>query len=155
LNVPVQIGTTIFLARLLSPRDYGLVAIVFALMSFAPMLIDLGTTDAIVQKKRITHAEVSTLFWLKFAVAVLLSLCVAWGSWFLAAIYAEPALADIVVVLSLTLIITALSVQHFALMRRAMHFKRIAIIEISSNLVSSVAAIAMVFTGWGYWGLVL
>ena len=50
-NMLVQLGSTILLARMLSPHDYGLVVMVLALMVFAPMLIDLGTTDATVQKK--------------------------------------------------------------------------------------------------------
>jgi PST family polysaccharide transporter len=63
-------------------------------------------------------------------------------------------LTGIAVVASLSLIVAALSSQHFALMRRAMQFRRIAFIEISANVVSSIVAIAMAFTGWGYWALV-
>ena len=143
LNMFVQLGTTILLARLLSPRDYGLVAIVFALVGFAPMLIDLGTTDATVQRKRITHVDVSALFWLKVAIAGALMLFLVGGSGFIASFYGEPALADIALVSSLTFVVAALSAQHFALMRRAMQFKRMAIIEISSNVISSIVAIAM------------
>jgi PST family polysaccharide transporter len=154
LNMFVQVGTTILLARLLSPRDYGLVAIVFALVGFAPMLIDLGTTDAIVQRKRITHVDVSALFWLKVAIAGTLTLLLVGGSGFVASFYGEPALTDIALVSSLTFVVAALSAQHFALMRRAMQFRRMAIIDISSNVISSILAIAMALTGWGYWALV-
>src|SRR5215210_2473548 len=63
INMVVQLGSMVLLARLLNPHDYGLVAIVFALVGFAPMLIDLGTTDATVQRKSITHSDVSALFW--------------------------------------------------------------------------------------------
>lgn len=154
LNMFVQVGTTILLARLLSPRDYGLVAMVFAFVGFAPMLIDLGTTDATVQRKRITHVDASTLFWLKVAIAGALTLLLAGGSGFIASFYGEPALTSIALVSSLTFVVTALSVQHFALMRRAMQFRRMAIIEIFSNLISSIVAIVMALTGWGYWALV-
>ena len=102
LNMVVQVGTTILLARLLSPRDYGLVAMVFALVGFAPMLIDLGTTDATVQRKRITHVDVSALFWLKVAIAGTLTLLLVGGSGFIASFYGEPALTDIALVSSLT-----------------------------------------------------
>lgn len=154
LNMVVQVGTTILLARLLSPRDYGLVAMVFALVGFAPMLIDLGTTDATVQRKRITHVDVSALFWLRVAIAGTLMLLLVGGSGFIASFYGEPALTDIALVSSLTFVVAALSAQHFALMRRAMQFKRMAIIEISSNVISSIVAITMALTGWGYWALV-
>jgi polysaccharide transporter, PST family len=155
LNMFVQLGTTILLARLLSPRDYGLVAMVFAFVGFAPMLIDLGTTDATVQRKRISHVEVSALFWLKVAIAGGLTLLLVGGSGFIASFYGEPALSEIAVVSSLTFIVAALSTQHFALMRRAMQFRRMAVIEIASNVISSIIAIAMALTGWGYWALVV
>jgi PST family polysaccharide transporter len=118
------------------------------------MLIDLGTTDAIVQRKRITHVDVSALFWLKVAIAGTLTLLLVGGSGFVASFYGEPALTDIALVSSLTFVVAALSAQHFALMRRAMQFRRMAIIDISSNVISSILAIAMALTGWGYWALV-
>ena len=153
-NMLVQVGSTILLARLLNPHDYGLVAMVFALLGFAPMLIDLGTTDATVQRKSITHVDVSALFWVKVAIGGTLTLLLAGGSGFIASFYGEPALTGIALVSSLSLIVAALSSQHFALMRRAMQFRRIALIEISANVISSIVAIAMAFTGWGYWALV-
>jgi polysaccharide transporter, PST family len=154
LNTFVQIGSTILLARLLSPQDYGLVAMVAALVGFAPMLIDLGTNDATVQRKSITHFDMSSLFWLKTAIAGTLTLLLAGGSGFIADFYGEPALTGIALVSALTLLMTALSAQHYSLMRRAMQFKRIALIEIAANVISSIAAIFMAYTGWGYWALV-
>ena len=68
VNIIVQLASTILLARLLSPHDFGLVTMVLALVGFAPMLIDLGTTDASTQKTRITPVEISTLFWLNIAI---------------------------------------------------------------------------------------
>jgi PST family polysaccharide transporter len=150
----VQVGTTILLARLLTPRDYGLVAMVLALVGFAPMLNDLGTTDATVQRPRITRLGMSTMFWLKVGIAGTLALLLAGSSGLIAAFYGEPALTEIALVSSLTFLISALSVQHLALMRRAMQFRRMALIEISSNIVSSLAAIALAYAGWGYWALV-
>jgi polysaccharide transporter, PST family len=154
LNILVQVGSTILLARLLNPHDYGLVAMVFALIGFAPMLIDLGTTDATVQRERITHADASALFWLKVTIGGSLALLLAGGGSLIASFYGEPALTGIAIASSLTLIAAALSSQHFALMRRAMQFRHIAIIDISSNVISSIIAIAMAFTDWGYWALV-
>ena len=63
-----KLASTILLARLLSPHDFGLVAMVLALVGFAPMLIDFGTTEASTQKTRITHVEISALFWLNVAI---------------------------------------------------------------------------------------
>jgi PST family polysaccharide transporter len=154
VNIFVQLASTILLARLLSPHDFGLVAMVLALVGFAPMLIDFGTTEASVQKTHITQAEISTIFWFNVAIGVALTVLLAAGSGFIAQFFGEPSLTDIALVLSLTFMAAALSTQHYALMRRAMQFRRIAIIDISANVVGSVVSIAMAFTDWGYWSLV-
>ncbi len=154
LNIFVQLASTIVLARLLSPHDFGLVAMVLALIGFAPMLIDLGTTEASVQKTHITQAEISTVFWLNMAIGIVLTVLLAASGSAIALIFGEPALTNIALILSLTFITAAISTQHYALMRRAMQFRRIATIEISANVVGSVVAVAMAFADWGYWSLV-
>jgi PST family polysaccharide transporter len=154
VNMIVQVGSTILLARMLSAEDYGLVAMVFALLAFAPMLIDLGTTDAFVQKTRVTRADVSTLFFINLAIGASLAFVFVGVSPLIAAFYSEPALTSIALASSLIFIVTALSTQHYALMRRAMEFHRLAMIETVSNVASSIIAIVMAFTGWGYWALV-
>jgi PST family polysaccharide transporter len=154
INVFVQIATTVLLARLLSPDDFGLVAVITALVAFAPTLIDLGTTDASTQRERITHSEVSALFWLNVAIGGLFTVVFAGASGIIASFFGEPALVGIALASSLTFIMTAASVQHYALLRRAMEFRRVAAIDMAANLTSSVVAVAMALRGWGYWALV-
>src|SRR5262245_27799677 len=67
----VQLSIVLFLARLLTPQDYGLVAMVLAFTGFAPLIVDLGTSAAILQKPHITEKEVAALFWLTMAVGML------------------------------------------------------------------------------------
>jgi polysaccharide transporter, PST family len=154
VNIVVQVASTVLLARLLSPHDFGLVAVVTALVLFAPMLIDMGTSDASTQKTLISPVEVSALFWLNVTIGSILTAFLAGSSGFIARVFGEPALAGIALVSSLSFITAAVSNQHSALMRRAMQFRRIAIIEISSNVIGTVVAIAMALTEWGYWALV-
>ena len=154
VNTVLQVGSTILLARLLGPHDFGLVATVAGLVGFAPLLIDLGTMDAVSQKTQITHDEISTLFWLNIVIGGIMAALFAAASSTIALIFGEPTLGGIALVSSLTFILTALPMQHYALMRRAMEFRRIAVIEISSNVVSSAIAVVMAFAGWGYWALV-
>lgn len=154
INIFVQLASTIILARLLSPHDFGLVAMVLALVGFAPLLIDFGTTDASVQKTHIGQDDISSLFWLNVAIGIALTVLLAGSSGMIARFFGEPSLARIALVLSLTFVMAALSTQHYALMRRAMQFRRIAIIDISANVIGSVASIAMALADWGYWSLV-
>jgi PST family polysaccharide transporter len=154
VNVLVQLASTILLARVLSPYDFGLVAMVTALVLFAPILVDLGTTDASTQKSHITHGEISALFWLNVTIGAALTILFAAGSGLIGALLGAPELAGIAAMLSLTFVMTAVSIQHYALMRRAMEFRRIALIDLSSNAISSIVSVIMAFSGWGYWALV-
>lgn len=153
-NIFVQLASTILLARILTPHDFGLVAMVIALVGFAPMLIDLGTSEASTQKTHITQADISALFWLNIGVAAILTVLLAAGSGAVAAFFGEPSLTGIALALSSTFVLTALFTQHYALMRRAMQFRHIAMIDISANLIGSAVSVAMALTGWGYWSLV-
>jgi polysaccharide transporter, PST family len=154
VNIFVQLASTVLLARLLSPHDFGLVAMVMALVGFAPMLIDLGTSEAAAQKTHITESEISSLFWLNFAIGAALTVLLVASSGLIARFFGEPSLTSIVLVLSITFILGAISNQHYALMRRVMEFQRIAMIDISANVVGSLVSVAMAFGGWGYWSLV-
>ena len=153
-NIFVQLASTILLARVLSPHDFGLVAMVLALAGFAPMLIDLGTSEASTQKTHISQVEISTLFWLNVTISLVLTVLLAVGSGAIAVFFGEPSLTGIALVLSATFVMTAVSTQHYALMRRAMQFHRIAMVDISANLIGSIVSVAMALTGWGYWALV-
>ena len=154
VNIFVQLASTVVLARLLSPHDFGLVAMVMALVGFAPMLIDLGTSEAAAQKTHISRTEVSSLFWLNVAIGAGSAALLALSSGLIARFFGEPSLASIVLVLSCTLVLGAMYNQHYALMRRVMEFRHIAMIDISANVVGSMVSVAMAFAGWGYWALV-
>ena len=154
VNILVQVSSTVILYRLLAPSDVGLVAMVSAITGLAPVLIDLGTRDAAVQKSHITEQEVSGLFWLTMGIGGTLSLLLAVCSPWVAAFYHEARLERIALVSAVTFLISAAACQHSALLRRAMMFQEIAVIEVGANLFSAVGAIAMAFSGCGYWALV-
>jgi len=153
-NIFVQLASTILLARILSPHDFGVVAVVLALVAFAPLLIDLGTSEASTQKTLITPDQISTLFWLNVAISLALTVLLIGSSGVIARIFGEPSITGVALALSVTFVLTAMTIQHSALMRRAMQFHRIAMIDISANLVGSVVSVALALTGWGLWSLV-
>ncbi|MGB8326144.1 MAG: lipopolysaccharide biosynthesis protein [Steroidobacteraceae bacterium] len=153
-SVFVQVGSTVILARLLTPEDFGLVAMVVAFTGFIPVLSDLGTRDAVVQRPTIDEHEVSALFWLTVGVGTILGLLLVLSSSAISAFYGEPRLTNIALASAAGFVVAAASCQHVALLRRAMLFRQIALIEVGSNLLSSVAAILMAIAGAGYWALV-
>lgn len=155
INIFVQVASTVVLMRyFLTPEDVGLVAMVAAITGFAPVLIDLGTRDAAVQKSKITEEEVSALFWLTMGIGVLLAALLAACSSLIGSWYDEARLQPIALFSTITFILSAASCQHLALLRRAMMFQKIAVVEVGSNLVGSIGTIALAWSGWGYWALV-
>src|SRR3982751_5778788 len=88
-NGVLQIAAAIILARLLMPEDFGLVAIVAVLTSFAPFLIDFGLGDATAQRSKITPAQVSGLFWISSGIGVAVALVVAATSPLIGGLYRE------------------------------------------------------------------
>lgn len=154
-NTAVQIGTTICLARLLIPEDFGLVAMVSALTGFANVLMDLGTRDAAVQRSQITQEELSTLFWLTTGLGALFTGVVLGAAPLIGEFYQEERLVSIAQFWGLTFVITALSCQHAALLRRKLMFQKVALIEVAANVLGAAAAIGMALSGSGYWALVL
>jgi PST family polysaccharide transporter len=151
----IQVLTVLVLARLLSPEDYGLATMVTAITVFAPMLVSLGTPDAVVQRAHITEKEISALFWISVAVGCGAAALMAACGPLIARFYGEPRLTSIAGVSALTFVVSALSCQHNTLLRRAMKFKDLAAVELSANLLSAGGAIAMAIYGLDYWALVL
>jgi O-antigen/teichoic acid export membrane protein len=154
-NGVLQIVSTIVLARLLTPEDFGLVAIVLVLTRFTPLLIDLGLGDATTQKNHITTNQISTLFWLSSGIGIAIAMVLAMCSPLIAWLYREPRLQSVTLVFAAAWVFVGLSSQHMSLLRRAMKFVVIARIQFLGALVGVTVAIVIAICGYGYWALVL
>ena len=104
-NGVLQIVAAVVLARLLAPEDFGLVAIVTVLTSFAPFLIDFGLGDATTQRSKITQSQVSSLFWLSSGIGLAIAVVVAACSPLIAWIYREPRLEAIALYSAITFVL--------------------------------------------------
>ena len=150
----IQLGGTIVLARLLTPGDFGLVAMVTAITGFFLIFKDLGLTDATIQKTEINHKQISTLFWINFASSIAITLIIIAVSPLIAWFFGEPKVEQIAIVSSISFVFAGLSTQHIALLKRGMLFVQITYIEILATLGSAVTGIFLAWYGWGYWALV-
>lgn len=154
-NGALQILASIILARLLAPEDFGLVAIVTVLMSFAPLLIDFGLGDATAQRSKITQSQVSSLFWISSGIGLAVAIVVVACSPLIAWLYREPRLEPIALCLAITFLLSGMSNQHLALLRRKMQFGTIGKIQFVGTLAGIVIAVVLAMGGYGYWALVL
>jgi O-antigen/teichoic acid export membrane protein len=130
IGMALQIVTTVVLARLLSPTDYGLQAMVITLTGFFSLFKDAGLSVASVQRETLTHEQISTLFWINTVVGALLMTVVAASGPMLAAFYKEPRLVWITVASATVFLLNSLAVQHRALLDRSMQFTTSAKVEI-------------------------
>jgi len=150
----LQTGSTVVLARILTPQDYGLIAMVATISGFVALFKDMGLSMATIQKAEINHSQVSTLFWINVAVSIALALVLAAIAPVISWFYNEPRLIYITFVLAGTFIFSGLTVQHQALLRRQMRFSTLAVVEIGSVAVGIVTGIVLAWYGAGYWALV-
>lgn len=150
----LRMGSTAVLARLLTPADFGLIAMVTVVTGFVELFKDAGLSTATVQRDSVTHAQVSTLFWINGALGLLLMGAVAALAPVIAWLYAEPRLTMVTIALAGTLVFGGLSVQHLAVIKRRMQFGRLALIDVASLAAGVIAAITVAINGGGYWSLV-
>jgi O-antigen/teichoic acid export membrane protein len=150
----IQIIATVLLARLLTPADFGVVAMVttFSLL-FSNFGLN-GFTEAVLQREEIDHFLISNLFWVNLGAGLLLTVGFAAAGSLVAQFYSNPHVTPVAMVMSLTIFITSSSVLHLALLKRAMSFSVVACNDIIARGVSVLASILLAWAGWGYWALV-
>lgn len=154
LSLAITLVRAAILARLLSPDDYGVFTMVIVIISFALIFKDLGLSTATIREKKITHEQVSNLFWINTALgffSMILVIVLAPGIvWF----YNDSRLASITLVLSVAFLFGGLAVQHQALLKRQMQFGKIAVITICANIASSLIGILIAWMWHNYWALI-
>ncbi|HXJ15554.1 MAG TPA: lipopolysaccharide biosynthesis protein, partial [Candidatus Limnocylindrales bacterium] len=153
-NFALRIGSLMVLARLLDPKDFGLVGMVTAFTGVLTLFRDFGLSSATIQRLEVTDEQVSTLFWINSLVGAMLWLLLAAVSPLVAMFYREPRLLWLTMVLAVGFFFNALGVQHSAMLQRQMRFAALAIIDFVALLSGVGVAIAMAFHGFKYWSLV-
>ena len=147
-------GSLIILARLLGPKDFGLVGMVTAFTGVLVLLRDFGLSSAAIQRATVTEEQISTLFWINLLVGTLLGLLTVAVAPLIAAFYHEPRLFAVTAALAAGFVFNAAGVQHSALLQRQMRFTTMALIQVVSLTVGTAVAIAGAKAGFGYWALV-
>ena len=153
-NQGIQFLFSIVLARLLTPEDYGIVAMVVIFFAIAQTFVDSGFSSAIVRKKDRTESDLSTCFYFNIFVGlgfyILLFLC----SPFIADFYDQPILSPIVKISGLTVLINSLCIVQQAQFTIRIDFKTQAKITLTSTVISGILGILLAYLGYGVWALV-
>ena len=144
----------IVLARLLAPSDFGMMAIMVVFINVGNVLVQSGLNTAIIQKEQLETNDMSTAFWMSFAIAAALYILLFFASPLIAEFYSIPSLVAPLRVLCLVFITNSLYSIQVALITREFQFKKIFKATITAITISGASGIAISALGGGIWGLV-
>ncbi|QEL22967.1 lipopolysaccharide biosynthesis protein [Bosea sp. F3-2] len=145
----------VVMARLLSPSEFGLVAMVTVVTGIYDLFRDGGLSAAAIQQATITEEQKSTLFWVNMLIGAILTLLCLLTAPILIRFYQEPRLFGVTAAISVGFLFGAAGAQYAAMLHRDLRYVTLAAIDVFSVIVNTAAAITMAATGWGYWSIVV
>ncbi|MFD2998842.1 MOP flippase family protein [Pontibacter toksunensis] len=154
LTVIIQLIQTAILARILSPEDYGLMALANIAMGFISIFLDMGISYAIISKPHITHQQLSSLYWLNIITGILLFVILSSASPLVAAFYDEQELTPIIIITSITFISSGFSIQYYALLSKELKFDILSKIAILTQGTGFLISVILAFNGFKIYSLV-
>ena len=150
----IQFVSGIILARLLTPYDYGCIGMLAIFMVVAETFIDGGFGSALIQKKRPTQEDYSTIFYWNMGVATIMYVVLFLSSPAIAKFYKIPVLCEVLRVQGLILFIYSLNLIQCNQLKKQLRFKILAIVRIVTSIISLIITIIMAYMGFGVWALV-
>ena len=143
----------VVLARLLSPREFGLLAMVTVISGFALSFMELGFGAALVQRQDAREEHLSSVFWVNVISGLVMTLLFAAAAPLVARFYGEPLLLPLTLLLATNFVIYAFSIVQRVLMVKALDFRALAVVEVGSVAVAGAVGVAMAVAGLGVWSL--
>lgn len=153
-RILLQLVSVAVLARLLDPVDYGLVAIVLAIVGVGEILRDFGLSTAAVQAKHLSVDQRDKLLWLNTGIGLLLAVAGFVAAPLVAHIFGQAELTTITRVLSVTFLLNGMTAQYRADLNRRMKFRPLVMSDVLAQVIGVVIAIVFAVAGLGFWALV-
>ncbi|MDY5576779.1 MAG: lipopolysaccharide biosynthesis protein [Lachnospiraceae bacterium] len=150
----ISLIVSIILARLLSPDDYGVVAMVMVFITIANVFVSNGFGNALIQKKNADNLDFSSVFWINIVIGILIYIVLFYTAPMIAIFYNMPMLKNILRVLGIRIIVASFNSVQQAYVSRNMLFKRFFLSTLFGTLVSGVVGVTMAYRGGGVWSLV-
>ena len=150
----IQAVVFVILARLLTPEDFGLIAMLMIFFAVAQSFIDSGMGQALIRLKEITDEDRSTVFWFNLLISLLFYGILYAIAPAIARFYDQPALVDLTRVMGLAVIFFGIAIVQRSEMTQQMEFKKQAFAQIPAVLVAGVTSVTLAFLDYGVWALV-
>ncbi len=145
---------SIFLARILEPRDFGLLAMANVFIALSQSFTDMGFGKALVQARNPTSTQYSTVFYINIAIGIVLCILFVGIAPWIAIYFKDPMVKPITQVMSLVFLISGLNVVQIAKFTRQLNFKRLTQANILASIGSGMLGVLLAFNGFGVWSLV-
>jgi teichuronic acid exporter len=145
---------TIITIRILTPDDYGLLAIASIFMLFLSLFEELGLRARLVQLEQVDHDYARTVYGISIIANLVIALLLVAFAPLVALLFAEPRMTPILWTLSLLFVVGSLSAIPEAMINRALDFRSVAIIEVVQKSLAAALTLALAWLGCGYWALV-
>lgn len=145
---------SIVLARLLSPKDFGLIVLATIFSGISAAISDGGFEKTLIQKKEISPVQIDTVFYVNVALGVLLTIVLYFSAGYIAIFFKEPKLSEVVKFISIGTFLNALSQVQRALLMKELQFKKISIASIVGSFGGGIVGISLAVSGYGVWALV-
>lgn len=152
-NALIQIIQLAILARILSPEDFGLMALVMVVIGFSQMFVDMGISNAIIYKQTINKPQLSTLYWLNIIIGIILFIAIVFLAKPISAIYENSQLIPLIKLVAITFLISPWGQQFLVLLQKKLKFDAIAKTDIISRLLSFTGVLILAFNGFGVYSL--
>jgi len=144
----------IILARILSPKDFGLIGMLTVFITLSQILINGGFNEALIQKKTTDNEDYSSIFYINLVISLLLYLILFFAAPLIAEFYHQPQLILLTRVLSLVFVFNSVAFVPRARITKELKFKILTIIQVPATVISAIIAIAMALLGFGVWSIV-
>ena len=145
----------LFMARLLSPKEYGIIGLTAVFLAISACFINSGFPNAIIRKKDLTEEDLSTVFIFNLLVSIIFFIIIFLIAPYIAEFYNEPILSPVLRVLDIKLILQAFCSVQNTILRKSILFKKIAKISVFNNIFSGLIGILFAYLGFGVWALVI
>lgn len=149
----IQFFVMIVMARLLTPKDYGLVGMLTIFIAIAQSLIDSGFSQALIRKQHRTETDNSTVFYFNVVVGLLLYAIFYISAPWVARFYDSPELTALMRVVCLSVVFNSLAVVQRALLTVCIDFKTQAKASLTAAIISGIVGISMAYAGFSYWSI--
>jgi PST family polysaccharide transporter len=149
----ITVLLTIVVSRLLPPDDFGVIAMIAPITAFVLMFQELGLSQAIVQAKEIEDEKVNSLFWISFSVSILIATIILLLSPLISLFYNDGRTGLVASASVIPVLITALGLQHTALLEREMRFPALALVDIANAATNLFVTIGLAYFWKSYWVL--